>query len=106
MMKISLCKLRDIGILQNDGKLHHHPDLNNKQTLHVIKYILNVINNQDIDDYLETNMNSGHLMYKPFPDCIVYQIIDSAKIQIKELIANKYNNVNATSTDSTYSENF
>jgi hypothetical protein len=88
MMKINLCKLRNIGILQDNGKIVSYPELNNKQSLYVIKCILEVINNQDIDEYLEMNMNAGRTMYKPFPNCVVYKIIDDNKVELKELIMN------------------
>lgn len=93
-----MCKLRNINICQDDGRLVDYPDLNTKQTQHVLQTILDIVNRLDICEYLEMNAHSGRTMYKPFPDCIVYQIIDTHRYDLEELM--RTNNVYDTPSQS------
>lgn len=80
MDHVSLSKLRDIGVIENNGGVSGFPELNDKQAQSVIYKILSVVNKTkgsvetNIKDYLQTC--TGRSMYVTFPDVIVRQVLN------------------------------
>jgi len=75
--KMNISKLCDIGMLNSDGKLSDYKDLNNAQTLEVIKRILKVANGgpEHIREYLQMNSSAGRTLLQHFPEFVVHDIM-------------------------------
>lgn len=61
--------------MQNNGKLTDYPELSAKQASIVVKDILKILNNYDIQEYLTIHSSTGRTISKPFPDFMVYSLI-------------------------------
>lgn len=75
MSTLTYCKMRDLGILTNEGKLTGY-EYSAKQVHTIIKKLKDVLQYQDIDTYLAMSGPGGRL---PYPDCVVKQIVRANK---------------------------
>lgn len=71
-MLFSLCKLRDLGLVNNNGTLPGYQYTADQCTA-IIRKLWDILNKQDISDYL---LRCSDL---PYPECIVRQIIHKNK---------------------------
>lgn len=94
IMRFTLSKLRDVGMLTNTGNIIDFSELNTKQSMCVINNVLQIINPKNdkdtrslselINQYLESDRCLG--TYKNFPDVIVRQLLDQYKDKMIDLI--------------------
>lgn len=81
---ISISKLRDIGMLDQEGNVIDYPGLTEKQQCVVVRTILNILNTGaseadrvqiNMDQYLQKTQSSGRSIYSGFPDFIVKDLM-------------------------------
>jgi len=77
MAHLTICKLRDLGIVTNDFKIKGY-NLTDEQVVSVIDHIRYVARTYDIQNYIVSNdpfYRAGRKTYYRFPEDLVYNII-------------------------------
>ena len=78
-MSSSVCKLRDAGVINNDGKISGFEGLTAQQATVVVRKILHIMRTTDIREYMvgrHISMQPGSKdKYINFPDDIVYIVL-------------------------------
>jgi hypothetical protein len=77
-MKVSICKLRNLKIVNNDGTLVDYQYTDAQSSL-IIAKLLQTLKTYTIGEYLGS---PGHM---PYPDCIVRQIIRKHREELEAL---------------------
>lgn len=77
-MTVSICKLRNLNIVRNDGTLVDYKYTADQSTL-IIQCLRKTLQQYNVKDYLRTPCNL------PYPDCIVRQIIRNHQASLEDL---------------------
>ncbi len=76
---MSLCKLRDLGIITNDCKILNHEHLPLCNVKYIIRRALDIIGGSDVTIcmYLDANKPIYGGMMKNYNDLVIYQIVSA-----------------------------
>jgi hypothetical protein len=75
---ITLSQLRNWGIVANDGTIPSYPSLTETICRQVIQELINVVNTQNLQDYLDIKNPRGR-KFVIVPDDIVYHLVRKVK---------------------------